>query len=1098
MRGSNIVYVFLVSALQIFTCVESTTAAGWPNDPMQNVPVCVAANSQFWSKAISDNAGGLIVVWGDFRTSEFDIYAQRLDNLGNPLWGIDGIAVCAAPDSQRVPEIVADGAGGAIIVWQDHRSGVNDIYAQRIDPDGNALWAADGILVTVNPSMGIAVGNVGNIFRSTDSGSNWASVTSGTSELLNAVFMVDPDYGIAVGDAGGVLETVDGGVSWSAAGPLPNGLNDVFLLTSSNGFAVGQNGTIFQWDGATWTSTASGTANELMGVSFTDALTGTAVGNLGTILRTTDGGASWSLQTSGTSARLFDVYFSDANTGTAVGSNGTILRTLDGGNSWSPQVSGSTDFLVGVHFIDANVGVVVGTNNTLLRTTDGGANWANPSPPPIPPFTVIYDVNFSGAMNGVAVTSNNPVLGDIIVTEDGGVTWSNATINTTPTELRGVSMATIPTQQRQPQAVQDGAGGAIIAWEDNRGAGIDIYAQRIDGNGNALWAPTGVPVTTANGVQDEIAMSADGSGGAFIAWQDLRNGNPDIYAQRVDGDGNVLIGSDAAVSSAAGAQYGAQMVFDGDDGTIITWADDGGAYVQRFEGNSGVPRWTANGEVLSSGTTYHGYPQIISDELGGAIIVWERFEFGPTYIYAQRVDHFGNLYWPATVGSGVRVIAAPGDRSSPRLVADGIGGAIVAWQDERTGVADIYAAAIDANGTVRWTPDGVPSSTAPGAQSTIQIVSDGNNGAILVWLDERNPSTSWDIFAQNIDRHGYLGCPGAVISSVIDAPGDQGGKVIVSWQPSYLDVFPNQIVTEYSLWRRSQSLMTSALGMTNSAPQQELRSVEGRLPEAVVASLAASGWMLVDVTPAFYLPEYGYNASTFGDSTASGIPHTGFMVISHTADQFVFWQSDPDSGYSVDNLSPGMPLALTGEQSFAPVGLNLTWSANTEADLSHYAVYRGMDASFVPEAGNLLASPSDTTAFDSAWRWGSGYYYKVSAVDVHGNESAYALLGPGDATGVGGESAPRFTFLGQNYPNPFKPSTTVAYGLSEPGEVTLNVYDVAGRLVRVLVSGTQAPQKYRVSWDGRDASGRQVASGVYFYKLVAKDFSQTRKMVLIR
>ena len=71
--------------------------------------------------------------------------------------------------------------------------------------------------------------------------------------------------------------------------------------------------------------------NLLLGVSFTDANRGTAVGQNGTILRTTNGGATWARKTSGTSENLLSVSFTDANSGTAVGANGTILRTNDGG-----------------------------------------------------------------------------------------------------------------------------------------------------------------------------------------------------------------------------------------------------------------------------------------------------------------------------------------------------------------------------------------------------------------------------------------------------------------------------------------------------------------------------------------------------------------------------------------------------------------------------------------------------------------------------------------------------------------------------------------------------------------------------------------------
>jgi len=90
--------------------------------------------------------------------------------------------------------------------------------------------------------------------------------------------------------------------------------------------------------------------------------------------------------------------------------------------------------------------------------------------------------------------------------------------------------------------------------------------------------------------------------------------------------------------------------------------------------------------------------------------------------------------------------------------------------------------------------------------------------------------------------------------------------------------------------------------------------------------------------------------------------------------------------------------------------------------------------------------------------------------------------------------------LAQNYPNPFNPSTVIEYSIKEPSHVRLAVYDVSGRLVRVLVDGDQraAGSGYRAVWDGTGAHGEPVASGVYFYRLTTERFTRTRKMVLLK
>ena len=88
----------------------------------------------------------------------------------------------------------------------------------------------------------------------------------------------------------------------------------------------------------------------------------------------------------------------------------------------------------------------------------------------------------------------------------------------------------------------------------------------------------------------------------------------------------------------------------------------------------------------------------------------------------------------------------------------------------------------------------------------------------------------------------------------------------------------------------------------------------------------------------------------------------------------------------------------------------------------------------------------------------------------------------------------------QNVPNPFNPSTEIAYGLSSrtaAGPISLSIYNALGQRIRTLVSETQLPGNYSVVWDGTDDEGRGVSSGTYFYRLVTADFVQTRRMSLV-
>ena len=88
--------------------------------------------------------------------------------------------------------------------------------------------------------------------------------------------------------------------------------------------------------------------------------------------------------------------------------------------------------------------------------------------------------------------------------------------------------------------------------------------------------------------------------------------------------------------------------------------------------------------------------------------------------------------------------------------------------------------------------------------------------------------------------------------------------------------------------------------------------------------------------------------------------------------------------------------------------------------------------------------------------------------------------------------------LSQNYPNPFNPDTKIVYSLPKDSQVKLTVYNTLGQRVKTLVNEEQKSGFHTVRWDGKNEEGRDVSTGIYFYRLVAGNFSQTKKMVMLR
>ena len=336
-------------------------------------------------------------------------------------------------------------------------------------------------------------------------------------------------------------------------------------------------------------------------------------------------------------------------------------------------------------------------------------------------------------------------------------TLCSAGVRWTP---EGVGVRTVSSDDAQlPQITSDGSGGAIITWEDDRSGNSDIYARKVDAGGNPQWTAEGVGIrTTSLNSAANPQITSDGSGGAIITWQDVRSGKWDIYAQKVDAGGNpqwTAEGVGIRTTSSNNASI-PQIISDGSGGAIITWEDrrsgKSDIYARKVDAG-GNPQWTAEGVgIRTTSLNDAEYPQITSDGSGGAIITWEDWRSLPYgEIYARKVDAGGNPQWTAE-GVGIRTTSSNG-AVSPQITSDGSGGAIINWGDGRSGKGDIYAQRVDAGGNPQWTAEGVGiRTTSPDDAYDTQITSDGSGGAIITWEDRR--SGDYDIYARKVDAGG--------------------------------------------------------------------------------------------------------------------------------------------------------------------------------------------------------------------------------------------------------------------------------------------------------------------------------------------------------
>lgn len=327
----------------------------------------------------------------------------------------------------------------------------------------------------------------------------------------------------------------------------------------------------------------------------------------------------------------------------------------------------------------------------------------------------------------------------------------------------GLSISGAAGNQYAPVAVSDGAGGAIVVWQDGRlGAGnYDIYAQRVDRDGNLLWAPAGVPVCVAANNQINPTIIADGAGGAFIAWQDYRKGSEfDIYAQHITANGSFPPGTRWAANGlgmcvAANSQFYPALAGDGRGGVFVAWQDgrtstDNHIFAQHVgAGGDVLANWPSNGTPVCQAQFSQYYPVVAADGSGGVFVAWQDYRTGTTnHVYAQHLtpDNVG------LVSDGVAVTDALNGQFSPQIAYDGRDGAFVTWYDARNGSTnDIYVQRLDTQGRLNtgWDRNGLAVCLAPNTQQ-FPVVAISNPGtAIVTWQDLRSGGlTTAAIFAQ--------------------------------------------------------------------------------------------------------------------------------------------------------------------------------------------------------------------------------------------------------------------------------------------------------------------------------------------------------------
>lgn len=598
--------------------------------------------------------------------------------------------------------------------------------------------------------------------------------------------------------------------------------------------------------------------------------------------------------------------------------------------------------------------------------------------------------------------------------------------------------------QTNVQVVSDGAGGSICTWVDTRNGAQDIYAQRMNANGSLLWNVDGIAICNAVSDQYSPRLVSDAAGGAIIAWYDNRAGNYDIYAQRINAVGVVQWASDGvAITTQPGNQNAHQLITDGSGGAIIVWSDGAGGgpnadiVAQRING-AGTALWSTS---ICNANSLQNSPQLISDGAGGAIITWEDWRnFSQPDIYTQRISFNGFTSWNF---NGVLICSEPNfaNQYSTKIVSDGANGAIICWQDQRNfgSGQDIYAQKVNASGLVQWVSNGVAVCNANALQTAQQMISDGAGGAIIIWEDRR---AERDIYAQRLNNSGAAqwisnGIPICNVTGIQTDPqlvSRVSGGVTILWT----DVRNS---SQEDIYAQAITLAGAELWTTNGVPvANEAHSQSAAQFITDGADGAIIAWQDLRTTLDYDI----FSSKLFSDGT---LP---VKLISFTA-------------------------TLQNKNAL------LQWQIASELNVTRYNIQRSLDGNTFTTIGSVNSTGNSTATKNYTYTditishlTVPRIYFRLQVADMDGKVSYSGIEMIKSATGLSVSLAP----------NPVHDRLIVS---STDNIKTLSIINSKGQIVKqVFVSGITNQHEIEL---------KELPAGSYFIKVAGENQGWTRQFI---
>ncbi|MBN1560702.1 carboxypeptidase regulatory-like domain-containing protein [candidate division KSB1 bacterium] len=335
--------------------------------------------------------------------------------------------------------------------------------------------------------------------------------------------------------------------------------------------------------------------------------------------------------------------------------------------------------------------------------------------------------------------------------------------------------------QTEPKIISDGSGGAIILWADRRNGDIDLFAQRVSMDGHILWQNDGSPVYEGRGDQSDYMIVPNGRGGAYVTWKS----NYHVYAQQLDANGSLLWNQPLLLCTATIAQGDYDIVADNAQGFFAVWntSESWSNLLGQRVNKEGVLMWGGTGAIVSDPSIDKSISPKIAATGNGLAVAFQKgwVDFG---IYVMILDANGKRLFNNDIQIDMQDFSGFPD---PGIVTDGAGGAIICWEKDY----QVFANHASSSGAKQWGENGIVVCEAGTEKHTPFIATDGNNGAFILWHDYIDIYYSYcDIYGQHLNSSGQKLWPadGVQVSNsyihewIGNLQADNAGGLIVSWE----------------------------------------------------------------------------------------------------------------------------------------------------------------------------------------------------------------------------------------------------------------------------------------------------------------------------